>query len=77
MDFSGRGFAVAAAVAACLAAEPASAFIAPALAGRTATNNGAITMVAASPTQTFTTTKSDATFAEAKVRMCFVGFHSS
>lgn len=71
----GRSFALAAAAVACLlAAEPASAFVAPAVTHVAGTFNGASaraspTMVAASPSTTLDTTKSEATFAEAKVHV--------
>lgn len=76
MDFSGgRTFAMAAATVACLlVADPCSAFIAPAVVTSRVAANGASatrtpTMVAASPAKALVTTKSDETFAEAKVRL--------
>ena len=63
---------LAAATAVCLlSAEPSSAFIAPAVvtstrAGATASSR-APTMVAEAPSKAFVTTKSEETFAEAKV----------
>lgn len=67
--------------AACLlAAEPCSAFIAPApmTSGAAAANSATgrrstLSMVAASPTDTFVTTKSEETFAEAKVCVYVLG----
>lgn len=73
MDFNGgRAISLAVTTAACLlSAEPASAFIAPAVATSTRASTAAAstpTMVSASPSKTFVTTKSEETFEEAKVR---------
>ena len=77
----GRKFALAATTAASLlAAEPCSAFIAPSpiTSGAAAANSpmgrrSTLSMVAASPPSTHVTTKSEETFAEAKVCVCVLG----
>lgn len=67
MDVTGRQALAMGVTLACLASEPASAFVAPALkvSNHAARSSTVPSMVAAAPT--FTTTKSEETFSEAKV----------